>query len=135
MVNNNDDRILELRKQIEVKKAELGSTLRFVPVTNCLLELNGISYNINVLSESELKLVLVQLNSLKLSAKDLELEGLRISEFDLDEWIGDIQSKLAVIERKSEEQKLKQLEAKLTKLLSDKKKVELEIDEIENFLK
>jgi hypothetical protein len=37
--------------------------------------------------------------------------------------------------RKDEESKLRDMESKLTKLLSDRKKVELEIDEIESLLK
>jgi hypothetical protein len=136
MKNANDQRILELKKQIATKKEKLGKTKRFSPVTNCSIELDGIRHNIQVLTKDQLLLLLVKLNSYQMSTKELELdEELIISGYSLEDWMSDIQSKIDLLSRKDEEKKLKQMEDKLVKLLSEGKKVELEIDEIEALLK
>lgn len=70
-----------------------------------------------------------------MSAKELDLlNTYNISGYNVADWITDLQSKLSFISRKDEEAKLKAMEATLDKLLSDDKKVELEIDEIESIL-
>lgn len=135
-MSNNDQRILELKKQIETKKEKLGKSLRFSPVTNCSIELDGVRHNIQVLTKEQLIMLMVKLNSYLMSAKVLEVaEDFNISGYHISEWIEDIESKIAVLARKDEEKLLKTMEDKLTKLLSERKKVELEIDEIESLLK
>jgi len=136
MSNSNDQRILELKKQIEAKKEKLGKTTRFSPVTNCSLELDGDRYNIQALNKEQLIMLMVKLNSYLISAKALEVaEDFAISGYHVSDWIGDIQDKVEILARKDEEKQLKLMESKLTQLLSERKKVELEIDEIESLLK
>jgi transcriptional regulator of NAD metabolism len=136
MGNTNDQRILTLKKQIEEKKEKLGKSTKFVPVTNCSIELDGVRYNIQVLTKEQLIMLMVKLNSYLMSAKVLEvLDDFNISGYHVSDWISDIQAKIDVLSRKDEERKLKAMEDKLLKLLSDGKKVELEIDEIESLLK
>jgi nucleoid DNA-binding protein len=57
-----------------------------------------------------------------------------ISGYLLSEWISDIKTKIEILSRKDEERNLKAMEDKLVKLLSDGKKVELELNEIESLL-
>lgn len=136
MTNTNDQRILKLKKQIEVKKEKLGKTSRFAPVTNCSLEVDGVRFNINVLDKEKLIMLAVKLNSYLLSAKDLGYENqFIISGYKVEDWLTDIQSRLDILSKKDEERSLKAMEDKLAKLLSEDKKVELEIDEIESLLK
>lgn len=136
MANKNDERILELRKQIKNKKEKLGKVNRFTPITNCSLELDGIRFNLNVLNKEQLLQLLVKLNSYLLSAKQLNADTIvNYSGYKLDEWIMDVDSKLNIISKKEEEKELAVLETKLDKMLSDEKQVELELDEITNFLK
>lgn len=140
MTKNNDERILELKAQIDIKKKDLGKTLRFSPITNCLVNLDGVNYNLNVLNKDDLQLLLVKLNLYRISTLDLISNELLESElvingYTISDWLEDVQSKLSVLNRKDEESKLKAMESKLTKLLSERKKVELEIDEIESLLK
>jgi len=125
----NDQKIMELKKQIEDKKAKLIKSQKFTPITNCSIEVDGIRYNLQVLNKEQLITLLVKLNSYRISAKDLEVEYV-ISGFNVVEWIIDIKSKLDFVSRKEEENKLKVMESKLHQLLSNEKKVELEIDEI-----
>ena len=47
MAQKNDERIMELKKTIENKRKELASKpTRFNPVTNCLLVLDKVTYNL-----------------------------------------------------------------------------------------
>lgn len=135
MANTNDKRILELRKQIKAKKEKIGKIGRFTAVTNCSLEIDGVRFNLNVLNKEQLLQLLVKLNAYYMSADKLQISAVvTYSGYTLDEWITDISSKLDIIGKKEEEKKLSVMEAKLEKLLSDEKQVELEIDEIESLL-
>ena len=125
----NDQKIMELKKQIEDKKAKLIKSQKFTPITNCSIEVDGIRYNLQVLNKEQLITLLVKLNSYAISAKELEIDFV-ISGYHIVDWIADIKSKLDFVSRKEEENKLKVMESKLHQLLSNEKKVELEIDEI-----
>lgn len=130
MVMTNDDKIMQLKAVIEKKKEELKKYKKFVPVTNCVLDLDGKKYNLNVLQENDLVLLLVKLDSYHVSSDRLHLT-LTLSGYDVLEWIEDIKNKLKDIEKRSKELELKKFEVKLTELLSENKKKELEIGEIE----
>ncbi len=135
-MSKNDDRILELKKQIETKKKTISEKkVRFIPETNCVLSMDGMNINLNVCSDDALVLLLIRLNSYLMSAVDLGMSDFEISGYGITAWIKDIKSKLEVSSLKKEEADLKKMESKLDKLLSDDKKTELEIDEIANLLK
>ena len=134
-MNKNDDRILELKKQVENKKKEIAEkNVKFVPETNFVIEINGIKTNINVLNEKDLKSLLVILNMYRMSAVDLEMNDFEISGYKVNQWMNDVKSKINMKTLKREETELKELESKLDKLLSDDKKTELELDSIAAFL-
>lgn len=137
LMSKNDDRILELKKQIETKKKSISEKkVRFIPETNCVLNMDGMTINLNVCSDDALLLLLlIRLNSYLMSAKDLNMADFEISGYSVTAWIKDIKSKLEVSGLKKEESDLKKMESKLDKLLSDDKKTELEIDEIAALLK
>ena len=130
MAITNDDKIMQLKAIIEKKKEELKKYKKFCPVTNCVLDLDGKKYNLNVLQENELVLLLVKLDSYFVSAERLHV-NLILSGYDVLDWIEDIRDKLRDIEKKKKESELKKMESKLTELLSENKKKELEIGEIE----
>lgn len=132
----NDDRIIELKKQIEVKKRDLAANkVWFTPETNCLLDLEGIKYNLNVCTNDVLMLLMIRLHMYELSAKDLEVSSPLFCGYPTGLWITDIKNKLAVSNLKREENELEKMEAKLDRLLSEDKKTELEINEIAALLK
>ncbi|MGL4453951.1 MAG: hypothetical protein ACRCTZ_22595 [Sarcina sp.] len=135
----NDEKILRLKEEILKKKEVMTScTKRFNPITSCILDLDGVSYNLNVLNSSELKLLYVKLNMLGLSANAIpwiDVDEIILSGFKLQEWMEDVEMKLSVIMYREEKSKLDAMEKKLDKLLSEEKKVAMEIDEIESLLK
>lgn len=132
----NDEKILLLKKQISEKREKIDGIKRFTPITNCMLILSGESHNINTLTKDQLILILVVLTGYKNSATELGLlEEWKISGYNINLWIEDIKAKLEVLSRKEEEKKLKLMEDKLSQMLSNEKKIELEIDEIEAMLK
>lgn len=105
-------------------------------MTNCSIEVDGVRQNLQVLSKEQLISLMVKLNAYKLSAEDLGLEdNYTMSGYKLEDWITDMKLKLEVIAQREEESKLQAMETKLHVLLSNDKKVELEISEIENMLK
>jgi len=145
MSSANDAKILTLRKKIQEKKSNVVK-IKFVPVTNCSIELDGVRHNISVLNQHQLMLLLIKLNSYKLSITDLEvsnvdrpygqlLKNISISGYTIQEWITDIKLKLDVLLQNVVENDLKELEKKLNTLLSEDKKTELELANIANLLK
>ena len=80
-------------------------------------------------------LVMVKLNSYLMSAKDLGIEQyFSISGYTITDWLSDTNSRFDILSVKDEERKLKEMEDKLDKLLSDDKKTELELKNIEDLL-
>ena len=135
-MSKNDDRILELKKQIEAKKKTIAEKkIRFTPETNCVLYIDGVIFNLNVCSDSDLLLLLIRLHSYQMAALDLGIDRFEISGYSVTAWVDDIKSKLDVLTAKKEEADLKRMESKLDKLLSEDKKTELELDEIAALLK
>ena len=132
----NDSKILALKADIEVKEKKLNKPI-FSPKTNCNITIENIRYNLNVLEKDELTLLLVKVNSLALSAKDLGLsnEDVKISGFSISDWMEDIRSKLELCNYNQNIKQLDSLKETLQKLLSEDKRTEIEIDNIANILK
>lgn len=123
-----------LRSQIETKRKELkNKSVKFVPTTNCLLELDGIKYNLHV---NQSIWLLIKLNGLRLSAIDLDIpvDDIIISGYPLSSWITDVKNNIEVQNNKLEKSRLDSLEKHLTALLSDDKQTALKIDELEKLL-
>lgn len=134
MAQKNDERIMQLKSQIEEKRKELAKqTSRFVPITNCLLVLDKVTYNLHVEAS---ELLLIKLNTLHMSARDLDIDPSKviISGYSLVDWMEDISNCLKVQKYKQEKTKLNTLERQLDTLLSDDKRTELEIDSIASLL-
>lgn len=132
---SNDTRILELKKKIEEKKEKVGKTVKFSPVTNCSLELHGIRYNIHAMTKEQLISVMSMLQSYAMASKTLNVnEAFTIGGYHVSDWIEDLKSKYEFVSRTDELKSLKVMEEKLVKLLSEGKKVELELDDIASLL-
>ena len=134
-MSKNDDKILLLKQQIATKKADLGKAQRFAPITSCSIELDGTRHNLHAASRDQLVFLLCKLNLLSHAAEDVGYPGeCMVSGFSTVDWETDVRAKLAALDQKDEETKLKAMEAKLDKLLSEDKKTELELAAIEAML-
>lgn len=130
---NNDQIILDLKKQVESKKKLLKAAEKFSPKTNCNLTLDTERFNLNVIEKSTVLLLLAKLVNLSDGLKKVfPDEPLEISGFEVSLWIEDLKNRFNVLNRKQEETRLKVLEEKLYNLLSLDTKVELEIENLKN---
>ena len=137
MATKNDERIIKLKEIIEKKREELNNMhSRFAPKTNCILQLDGETYNLNV-STQNLTYLLVKINALIQSAELLNMsaEEVTISGFSLADWFDDIKSKKDSIDYRDKKRELTIIENKLNSLLSNDKQTELQIDSLEALLK
>lgn len=134
MAQKNDDAIMKLKAQVDKKREELSAMSdRVHPVTNCLLVLDRVTFNLHV-DASEM--LLIRLNAYAMSAKNLglDVDSIQLSGYTLGQWIQDIRSFLQVQKYREEKKKLNSLEKKLDALLSEDKRTELEIDKIAEIL-
>lgn len=140
-MSKNDDKILVLKKKIEEMKTDLKENKPvFKPITNCMLEFHGCEYNIHAMTPFELKRLLVMIHTEVLACEDLKLGDyygkvmsdytLMYGNFTAVEWMQDIREKITVLDYRNKELGLKTAEKQLERLLSEDKKVELQIDEI-----
>lgn len=135
-MNNNDNKILELRTKIdEMEKSISSSIKRFNPITNCILDIEDKRYNIHTLTKDELILLSIKINCYKISANDIGYKDVNICGFSLDDWLKDIRSKLEFLLMKEKTKKLKECEHQLSLLLSKEKQTELKVGQIEDLLK
>lgn len=135
MGNANDAKIMELKERIaEKKKAIKKASKRFQPITNCLIGLDGTTQNIQVCTDEQLTLMLIKLNSWKMSADDLGVEVPEIQGFSINDWMEDIKARLDNLSVAKQKKELEAAEKQLDKLLSEDKKTELAISEIETLL-
>lgn len=131
----NDEIIFQLKKEVELKKSQLEKSVKFTPITNCVITLDSIKYNLNVCSLEDLQLLFVRLsllqkeNSLLFPEKPLIISGFLVSQ-----WLEDINNKYNCLNIRTEQNKLKTLEDKLYMLLSQDSKASLELEEIKKSL-
>lgn len=132
-MNKNDSTILALKNKIAEKQVALGNKPRFAPRTSCILDFNfnGNKYNLNVCGKDTLALLMCELHSIVLAAKDLGItDNIVVSGFPIADWIADIKDKLSVIDYANKKAELMAFESKLNALLTNDTKTELEIAEI-----
>lgn len=123
MGTKNDKLILQLKKDIDLKKSLLLKSEKFNPETNCSLTLFGIKYNLH--TQTSNNLLFLKSFLLSLNSPSLIVDG-----FKVEDWIKDIEVKYSMINLIAEKLRLKVLEDKLHSLLSADTKVSLEIESI-----
>lgn len=133
-MKNNDETILTLKKEIERKREKLGAKPTFLPKSKCIFIFNSVSYNINVLKQPELELLHTQFNVLNEAAKSFNYK-LQIDNCSIDDLITDVENKLKVIKYNTDVKQFEQLENKLTSLMSEDVKTNLELNAIMDILK
>ena len=133
-MRENDKSILELKASVKSKRDSVGIKPTFSPKTKCMFIFNGVNYNINVLKQSELELLHVQLSNLIKSAEEFNYD-LYIDNCLVTDLMDDVVSKLNVIKYNNNIKKFEQIENKLDSLMSEDIKTELLLKEIAESLK
>lgn len=138
MTVKNDEKILELKKLIEQEKKKYSEQKRFNPETCCIFDLDGKRINLNTISVIDrLNELLIYFNMFRLSAIDLGLKPdiYKVNNFSVTQWMNDINKRIEYVKYKNHLNELEEKEKLLDKLLSEDKKTELELQNIENMLK
>lgn len=131
-----DERILGLKKQVEEKRENIASRKKnFVPHTNLVCEWRGEKKNLNVLDLNGLLMLGWELDSFMNYCSSMGVNDISVAGYAISDWLLDINQKRELISIRREEDELKKMESKLNKLLSEDKKTELELDDIEALLK
>lgn len=133
---DNDKKILELQKKIEKAEDEALKLKKANYITNCILVIDSDKYNLNVLNEKELKMLLIRINVYKLSALDLglDLNDVKFGVYKLSDWMEDINTKIKVEQNNKYLSDLEEAKKTLESLLSKDKKTEMKLAEIEKLL-
>jgi hypothetical protein len=127
---NNDKMISDLQEKITLKRNEMGQEPRFEPVTSCVITMGtGNRLDIKNATQDILISLLVDLNSKRMSADDLGIPY-GIGGYPVAGWVADIKSAIACLEHEQEGQRLKSLEHRLERLLSEDSKKERAIKAI-----
>lgn len=134
-----DQRVEALLALIEEKKAKIAEkdiSAKFI--TKKILSYEGLTYNFNTMSKSDIVILIGKLNAvvkgIKMYDEDL-FEHAVIEGHAIQDWLTDLTTMLNTIVVRDEKKLLKTLESKLDGFFSEQKKQELELNEIEKFLK
>ena len=136
VATQNDALIMVLKNKIEKKKEKLGSKIKFEPRTTCIIELFGEKVNIHTLKIGSIEPYLLLLKSM-VDACDfspVSATSCVMSGFTLEDWYNDFVSKYNSLKYADDAAELVKLEKKLDAMLSNDKKIELEIEEISKLL-
>lgn len=128
-MKKNDKKILDLKKIVDLKKQELDKMKKtYRNLTNCMITIFGMKYNINVLTKDELYLLLEHLKAIYSGLNNKEF---KISSFNITSWISDIEHKITTFEIKGKEEELEKMEIKLNDLLSEDTRTNIELEALE----
>lgn len=117
------------------KKKVIGKTKKFVPETNCMLNIENNRFNLNVLSKDDLMFLYGKLNHIKREVdNDFPNNKLKVSGFPITDWINDIKGKISIREISDEEKRLKNLENELDELLTNESKVHIKLDKLKGLI-
>lgn len=135
-MSKHDEKVLELQAKIAAQEKE-SINLKCSYNTNCILSIDNEKYNLHVLDEDDLTKLLIKLNLYRLSALDLEMDlnNIKFGKYTITEWIEDIKTRIKMEKNKKYIKELKTAKLTLDSLLSDDKKTELKLAEIESLLK
>lgn len=145
-VKNNDDRVLKLKALADEKRAAIAEN-NVTPkyLTSKILVLDGVTYNLNVMnSMEEVIMLMAKIGSLATGFSmfvighdidpDKFYDSFKVSGYHVDDWAEDVQTRLQQLLLKEDKALLAKIEKKLDELLSEEKKTELELDELEKLL-
>lgn len=133
-VSNNDNKIKELKTQIQNKLDNITKISKDFK-TNLILEFRDNIYNLNVLPVNALQERLIQLYLYQTAIDALNITDYTIAGYPVEDWIHDIQKLLEIHEQNKRIKELKANLAKLDTLMSEAAKTEDFLDNLTEMLK
>lgn len=125
---NNDQLILSKQKEIQISLDKIAKAKKgFNPNTNLVLHWNNTAYNLNVLNKEQILLLIHQLHSFSQFLKSRN-ESVKVSNYNIEDWIEDLENQYNKINLRNEENRLKTLEENLKNYLSNEMKTTIAIE-------
>ena len=141
----NDLKIKELMAKVAVQKEQLGLKPKCVLKTNGIFKYHAKDddsyFNLNTVKNSQvlvkaLAFLLKEVASVTEASKLLELDVPEFSHngYSFQDYVDDFKSRLAVLKYEERKAHLELTEAKLSQLVSEETRTEMELDKIEKLL-
>jgi hypothetical protein len=138
----NDDKIKELMAKVALQKEQLGAKPRVSWKTNGIFKFSPTEHlNLNVVRGSDtlvnaLAFLLEKNKSVVEAAKMLGVSAptFKYNDYTLEDYVEDFKTRLAVIKYEDRKAQLEATEAKLSQLVSEEARTEMEIDKIEKLI-
>ncbi len=127
-----DNKTLNLLSRAQTELSKMENVKKPNYKTNCVLHLEGASYNLHTLPVENLQLLMAKLSAYNMGYTKLELEdNMSISGFTLDDWLYDLKLKYNLVSQRKKKDHWLGIINRLNGLLSSDAKIEIELDEIE----
>lgn len=135
----NDEKIVSLMNVIKEKKESIGAEPKFRPATTCNLCIDmTMKTNIHTIitvEEANKALMMLGLYELACEKIGIDANSAMIGDFSISDWKKDLLSRKELLEYKKKVRELNSLESQLNGMMSDTKKTELALGDIEKLLK
>lgn len=126
-MDNRDQHIIELQKQIEEKESNLNFSFKYKTKASVLLR--GVNYNFHVMSPSNLEILYIDLEYLKTHGVS------KLDNVSLDDYLTDINNCIRYKNIQKEKEELKVIKQELDSLISQKTREDLKFNSLEEKLK
>lgn len=140
-MTKNDAKVMDLRIEVDKRKSKLVE-VKFMPKTNCQLQLSGRKYNLHTCDGDIALNLAMELNMRLMAASALPApfspvanpEEIIMCGYKIKDWMDDLYQAVEVNKYKKERRRLESLEAELDSMLSDDIRNGMRLDEIEKSL-
>lgn len=121
-MNDNDKKIFDLKEKLQAKKKNLGKKPDIKFKTNCIFTLFGNTYNLHILNEFELNMLVSWFKGIG--------HKIQINGYTVEDYLMDIKNKLIMMDYNKSLNNIKEMESKLDALISSETKTSIEIDKL-----
>lgn len=132
-LNENDKLILKTKEQIEISLQKIKETEKgFIKKTNFILEWNNNTFNLNVIPQEQIAILMWQLTSYKefLINKNLPLKIKYSQDYTIDDWLHDLEKQHLKNNLSAEKTRLSNLQKLLESKLTEETKTSLELENL-----
>jgi hypothetical protein len=141
-MEKNDDRIKQLMAEVESRKAKLGAKPKATWLTNGVFKFNSNEYfNLNTIQNSDklveaLSFLIGKTRDQKEAAQFLGVPdpNFEWGGYSIQDWLADFKTRLSIVTWEANKAKLDVTQSKLSQLVSEEARTEMELDSISKSL-